>query len=450
MKYILVHGTFDTDSTDEGEKWWQTQSLLYQKLSNAAQKTDTIETFRWSGENSHVDRVAAAKRLARKLRREADADGVTIIAHSHGGNVADYALNRLLPWQKKHVSVVTIGTPFLSVATSFFQRYSLLERILIFPLSMLYAYAVYSFGVFGLFGSDPVIDFFQPLFDFLERVEPVPGLEVDLLSLLTFLMFVILLKPIWLTALEQLYYQVHSRIFVNSRQRLVIHHDGDEAISLLKQVVTSKLAPITPAQVRSSFVSLVVPATVIFAIGLTLWFNSLSVDTRPVLFLEYIWENITEAWAGIFQETQLSVVTIPFYALGAALIPLYLIFWLLGSLLSVPLSRGMNSALHAAIRNAATGMSSGFKIKKVGALPELTHVVVPIPDQIARALADDTSLALGSRITELRRLLDIAGDVNADTFKMMNDSFQWNELIHTYYFRHDGFCDFLLEAMGKR
>ena len=50
----------------------------------------------------------------------------------------------------------------------------------------------------------------------------------------------------------------------------------------------------------------------------------------------------------------------------------------------------------------------------------------------------------------LRCLLDIAGDVNADTFKMMNDSFQWNELIHTYHFRHDGFCDFLLEAMGKR
>ena len=170
MKYILVHGTFDTDSTDEGDKWWQTGGLLYRKLSAAVQNTDTIETFRWSGENSHTERVAAARRLASKLRREADRDGVTIITRTHSGKVADYALNRLLPWQKKHVSVVTVGTPFLSVATSFFQRYSLLERILIFPLSMLYAYAVYSFGVFGLFGSDPVIDFFQPLFDFLERV----------------------------------------------------------------------------------------------------------------------------------------------------------------------------------------------------------------------------------------------------------------------------------------
>ena len=160
-------------------------------------------------------------------------------------------------------------------------------------------------------------------------------------------MFVILLKPIWLTILEQLYYQIQSRLFVNERQRLVIHHEGDEAIRLLEQVVTSKLAPITPVQVRSSFVALVVPATVIFAVGLTLWFNSLSVDTRPVLILEYLWENITNAWDSIFEEIQLSVVSIPFYAVGAALIPFYLIFWMLGSLLSVPLSRGMNSALHA-------------------------------------------------------------------------------------------------------
>jgi pimeloyl-ACP methyl ester carboxylesterase len=74
-----------------------------------------IERFQWSGKNSYREREIAGARLADFLKalvkRHPDSK-LFIIAHSHGGNVARYALeNDNLASQIQ--GLVTLATPFL-------------------------------------------------------------------------------------------------------------------------------------------------------------------------------------------------------------------------------------------------------------------------------------------------------------------------------------------------
>jgi len=73
--------------------------------------------FRWSGENSELDRRRAAMSFADMLRRELDSaqDAChVVIAHSHGGNVALWGLGHLDQASRNRVAgFATMGTPFL-------------------------------------------------------------------------------------------------------------------------------------------------------------------------------------------------------------------------------------------------------------------------------------------------------------------------------------------------
>jgi hypothetical protein len=70
----------------------------------------------WSARNSHHARLAAAARLAERIKKETSgASGeAVVIAHSHGGNVALYAM-RDPEVEARVVGVVCLATPFLVV-----------------------------------------------------------------------------------------------------------------------------------------------------------------------------------------------------------------------------------------------------------------------------------------------------------------------------------------------
>lgn len=80
--------------------------------------TAVFKVLRWTGGNSHGERVHAGRRLAAAVQAEHDkSDGAPqyIVAHSHGGNVALYALrDPAIP--PKVARLVTIATPFVSCA----------------------------------------------------------------------------------------------------------------------------------------------------------------------------------------------------------------------------------------------------------------------------------------------------------------------------------------------
>jgi hypothetical protein len=88
-------------------------------LAAIAQRWPTahVEVFEWSGRNSHRSRREASESLRRHIESSwdefRDSDHF-IIAHSHGGNVALYALRDLNFASRRHIrGVVCIATPFI-------------------------------------------------------------------------------------------------------------------------------------------------------------------------------------------------------------------------------------------------------------------------------------------------------------------------------------------------
>lgn len=109
---ILIHGTWGHSS-----KWIQSGSLLQKVLRRRLPDNLEICPFRWSGRNSHHSRLEAAASLRARLQAllsENVSRKVFIVAHSHGGNVAGYALKAFEPIQSIG-GLVLIAAPLLRV-----------------------------------------------------------------------------------------------------------------------------------------------------------------------------------------------------------------------------------------------------------------------------------------------------------------------------------------------
>lgn len=116
---FTVHGTNDTAPSDKGEQWWQIGSAFQHRLldlSAARGRNPVVRPFRWDGANSDVARRRAGARLAAMARRALrDGGSVSLIGHSHGGNVIAYALKDpelASAYRRGALQVVSVGTPF--------------------------------------------------------------------------------------------------------------------------------------------------------------------------------------------------------------------------------------------------------------------------------------------------------------------------------------------------
>ena len=106
---ILIHGTWGSRS-DFGF----TDSLFCRAIKAAVQHDIEFERFEWSGSNSSMERMKAAKQLRDFVRELASGRApVYLITHSHGGNVALEALQSDETAQRVG-GLITLGTPFLS------------------------------------------------------------------------------------------------------------------------------------------------------------------------------------------------------------------------------------------------------------------------------------------------------------------------------------------------
>lgn len=118
---ILVHGTFAATEELSSACWWhsngETADALKASLAGQGLAGAEVESFQWSGKNEMPARRHGARMLARRLMDlEREGRSYHIVAHSHGGSVAWWALVRL--WlggfdAAALRSFVTVGTPFL-------------------------------------------------------------------------------------------------------------------------------------------------------------------------------------------------------------------------------------------------------------------------------------------------------------------------------------------------
>ena len=107
---FLIHGTFAASS-----EWINSNSLITNSLRAVA--AVTVVPFRWSGDNSHTARLTAGFALEQAALRLASLHpnaGFHFIGHSHGGNVALYAL-RNTDLSLRTRSVTFLGTPFIQL-----------------------------------------------------------------------------------------------------------------------------------------------------------------------------------------------------------------------------------------------------------------------------------------------------------------------------------------------
>lgn len=106
-----VHGTFANRAD-----WIEPDSALCSTLRRSLGWRARIEPFRWTGANSIAQRARAAGDLRRhlheKLREHPQAHHV-VVAHSHGGNVAFWAVGEKA-LAERLLGVVSLATPFLS------------------------------------------------------------------------------------------------------------------------------------------------------------------------------------------------------------------------------------------------------------------------------------------------------------------------------------------------
>ena len=120
---VLVHGTkprlFGRDLMAP-PTWTRRDSPFRNILAATLSEVPLFVEFDWSGANTHAARLSAATRLAGvlgQLRREHPAARLLLVAHSHGGNVALYAMRQLAHADRAAPhpvdGLVCLGTPFL-------------------------------------------------------------------------------------------------------------------------------------------------------------------------------------------------------------------------------------------------------------------------------------------------------------------------------------------------
>jgi hypothetical protein len=112
MSFVItfVHGTFA-----RGALWTLEVSTLRNSILQALGSDVELNTFNWSGRNTHHARLEAGRDLAKllvRLQTQYPNKRQVLIAHSHGGNVALHALKAA---NLKKISVITLNTPFTRI-----------------------------------------------------------------------------------------------------------------------------------------------------------------------------------------------------------------------------------------------------------------------------------------------------------------------------------------------
>jgi hypothetical protein len=123
----LVHGTWPRGGflRHRHQRWfkplpaWSDDGSDFRRAIEAGVPGIVCRSFDWTGENSEVDRrkeaIRFAERLEEDLRKEEVPVCIVVVAHSHGGNVALWALGRLdEELRSKIAGLATMATPFLS------------------------------------------------------------------------------------------------------------------------------------------------------------------------------------------------------------------------------------------------------------------------------------------------------------------------------------------------
>ena len=109
---IPVHGTWSSPST------WKDIEGILNATNNLFGDNTTGESFMWTGGNNAQERSNAARQLIEHVRSELNnfdsSEPITLVGHSHGGNVCIEAINTMIgmnDFKDRTFNLLTINTP---------------------------------------------------------------------------------------------------------------------------------------------------------------------------------------------------------------------------------------------------------------------------------------------------------------------------------------------------
>lgn len=138
IRLHLVHGTWAKGLLGTARAWSEQGESAYARLLTKLPKNTQFESFIWSGRNSIAARAKAAADLQEHLRqslREHPKDCHVVLAHSHGGTIANEAVHsRDLDGAVR--GLICLATPFIYLVSPSLGR---LRTGILALTSMLYA-----------------------------------------------------------------------------------------------------------------------------------------------------------------------------------------------------------------------------------------------------------------------------------------------------------------------
>jgi hypothetical protein len=442
---VTVHGTNDSAPGPDGDKWYQRGSAftesLKQRLAPHGLEVDIVPHL-WSGANSSYGREQGADDLCKKVKKCAKShDSVHVIAHSHGGNVANMAADRML-WgvkrkRRSFTSLTTVGTPFFRIGSSpiasiggwVFVVIVVLSALLVMPVSIALVIALLFANETDRTGSLVGALFIGGI-----------GIGVGFLYL-----FMWRLGQRGLRRARKV-----KRKDDCGAQVFALSHPNDEAITFLKRIETIPFEPFPKGSMRqgarmratqwgvnSALYGVILPVILGFVL---LFWNAMPADVLATMESVLPRALLTNVF-GVFLICSIPAVPAIFFL--AYIWRRYVIgmpseWWVRGQ---------MNRMVADVLRDMAMGRDSDQRISQVSSgSHSLRTKEVKLEGDVAARMQAGAEAASGQLIEKYRWALFSSGeDSNASLSKLSTDAMTWNSLIHTTYFDQPEVVDLIAE-----
>jgi hypothetical protein len=429
---VTVHGTGDTADSQEGQKWFQKGSTftehLRRKLAAEGLDADIIPLL-WSGANSGAEREKGAEKLTAKLKSCARRyHGVHVIGHSHGGNVANEAAVQV-KWgrRRKEVihSVITVGTPFINVKTSWLRALGGLAFFLITWGSVI-VYPLVALGMWIEFKGQPN----WPLF-----LSYIIGVGACLLFMM---------RMSRRGARRILRPRNKAR---STQSLLAIWHDNDEAISFLRRIEDVPLEPFPRGSLFRGSDAAAIGWGVIAVLALGL--------VGPALYaagLADIFSIDNTASIGRLGDVFVNAAVGLLFAPVAFVVVYALYRLLIGGGAELGARGPLNGWIAGVLRGVALGRDGDQVLYDVSPHSHTFQTEPRVLDgELSQRMQAGANAAAEKLIASYRwSLFTVGADTNQALTKLATDAMTWDSLIHTTYFDQPELADMIAAHIVAR
>jgi hypothetical protein len=436
---VTVHGTGDTAASVDGQKWFQRGSAftgrLCGRLAAAGLDADIIPHL-WSGANSARAREEGADKLADVVKRLHRAyDGVHIIGHSHGGNVANEAAD-FLRWgrrgaKRRIASLTTVGTPFFRNVTGAAEAAAGLIFLVLTLLST---------AVVAIFGLAALIMVFTGEFTTAEALTMVTLLAPTVLAIIFML-----------------------RLSFNGARRILrptsrgggtsihaIWHKNDEAIAFLQKVEALPIEPFPKGMLargsRSAAIVWGVRVVLLIALVATYSLVAMPLGAPAPHFM-----------VGTSEERSFGPIpdNIMYFVLGTPLVFsfVYLGYRLLFGVIPEFTLRGvLNKAVGGLLRGMAFGKDGDQRLSQIAPYSHTQETEEVVLDGPAADRMQVNAAGAAAQLIEKYRwaLFTVGEDTNASISAMATDAMTWDSLIHTTYFDQPEVAEMIADYIAAK